>query len=580
VHSALNKKGKLKMSAATPGSGANVPTEKLERDPKVLVSTGPAGDIPPLDDVFADVLRDMFQARVNTNTPPNVRKFFYAMRRLGYSNYAAIPDIIDNSVDAGATLVKVLVQEVKSQHVITIADNGKGMAHHTLTEALRLGSDTERDENSDLGFFGMGLVTASISIATRLEVITKTKDGVLLYGVHDVEVMSELNEFKTLIEEAGDEQEAIFRHHLPDAPSGTVVRLLNCDQIQDKNTTQFSNTLTPVLARVYRMFISDPKRLAISVNGRTVDPQDPLMLDDPETSVEFDKNLDISHKMDDGTELTEKVRIRIVRLPAYSVEMTRTLKINPENQGFCLLRNNREIGHGSWLGLWEAKHPDLNRVRGEIFFPATLDDLFGVDFTKQSPKFKQSLTDQLKNHVTAEISRLKNLNAKERKIQKDADVSHTEAEKLIKQKANLLPKTPLEIEKRASYQRQERSEDVPKPPRDNANTGRTRTPKNTHVVHEPKLPCQFLTESMTPAGPIFDAQMEHGTLKIMWNRDHVFYEKFVLNNKDNKDMVVAVDFLVYALAKTELGYTDEEKTKTMLENIRSNVSSLIRSLFC
>jgi len=83
---------------------------------------------------------------------------------------------------------------------------------------------------------------------------------------------------------------------------------------------------------------------------------------------------------------------------------------------------------------------------------------------------------------------------------------------------------------------------------------------------------------MTAAGPIFDAEMSNGTLTILWNRDHVFYEKFVLNNKDDKDLVVAVDFLVYALARAEIGYT-EEKTKGILMDIRSTVSSLIRSLF-
>src|SRR2546422_385012 len=100
-----------------------------------------------------------FRGRFKTDNSPNVHRFFYAMRRLGYSNYAAICDIIDNAVDAEATSVHVLIQLVNGQHVITIADNGKGMNLGTLDESLKLGSKTERNVSSDLGCFGMGLVT-------------------------------------------------------------------------------------------------------------------------------------------------------------------------------------------------------------------------------------------------------------------------------------------------------------------------------------------------------------------------------------------------------------------------------------
>ena len=516
-------------------------------------------------------LFDQFQ----TETPPNIGKFFYSMRRMGYDNAVALGDLVDNSIDATASVVKVSFQVVKGQHVFTVADNGCGMSQPVLIQALKLGSDTPRDEMSDLGFYGMGLITASISIGRRITVLTKEKDGPLLQGVHDLDVMAKLDRFVTKIDEADEEHEALFTELLGPAQSGTIVRITECDQVQDKNTTQFADRLVKRFARTYRMFLSTGQPFGLSVNEKEVRPYDPLMLGDDGTRLEYDQNLDVRYWDSGGMERTEKVRIRVVKLPNLSQDMNRERGINQQNQGFCLMRNNREIGDGHWYGLWGEKHPDLNRVRGEIFVSGVLDDVVGVDFTKQSPKFKQSLIDQLKAHIYPEISRLKNQNAKERRIEKDSQESHAEAEQLIAQKANLLPKTPIEIERRErdkkERERREKEEAAKA-------QGRARTPKKTHeVARKPKLPCVFMTESMTSAGPIFQPEVKNGVITIYWNRDHAFYERFILDNKDNPSMLVAGDFLVFALAKAELGYTDET-TKVMLEDIRGTLSSVMRQL--
>jgi len=496
------------------------------------------------------------------------------MRRMGYDNAVALGDLVDNSIDASASVVKALFQVVKGEHVFTVVDNGCGMSRSVLDQALRLGSDTIRDEMSDLGFYGMGLITASISIGRRITVLTKEKGGPLLYGVHDLDVMARLDAFRTQIKEADEEHEALFAELLGEVQSGTVVRITKCDQVQDKNTTQFAARLVKRFARTYRMFLSSGQPLSLSVNEKEVLPDDPTMLQEDGTTLEYDQNVDVRYTDSEGIEQTEKVRIRIVRLPDLSQDMNRERGINQQNQGFCLMRNNREIGAGHWYGLWGEKHPDLNRVRGEIFFPAALDDLFGVDFTKQSPKFKQSLIDQLKQpHIYPEISRLKKQNATARRTEKDSQVSHAEAEKLIAQKANLLPKTPIEIERRERDKKELERKEKDEPGK---TRGRGRTPKKTHRVPR-KLPCRFMTHSMTPAGPIFDAEVANGVITIYWNRDHVFYERFILDNKDNPSMLVAGDFLVFALAKAELGYTEED-TRGMLEDIRGTLSLVMRQL--
>src|SRR6266568_2212206 len=85
--------------------------------------------------------------------PPNPRRTIEALRELGYDSYSSILDLLDNSVDAETRHIRVTVSEEKGDILISIEDDGCGMDEDTLSEALRLGSDTERLPG-DLGKFG------------------------------------------------------------------------------------------------------------------------------------------------------------------------------------------------------------------------------------------------------------------------------------------------------------------------------------------------------------------------------------------------------------------------------------------
>src|SRR6266478_8306978 len=152
--------------------------------------------------------RSAKSSRVLEN-PPNARRTMEALRELGYDSYSSILDIIDNCIDAQATRVAVEIAEQKGDIIITIDDDGSGMDEETLSEALRLGSDTER-QVGDLGKFGMGLVTASIGLSQSVEVITKELDGTLFHGGFDLEQIAAENRFIKWIGQATKEQAASF----------------------------------------------------------------------------------------------------------------------------------------------------------------------------------------------------------------------------------------------------------------------------------------------------------------------------------------------------------------------------------
>ena len=107
-----------------------------------------------------------------------------AMRDNGYKNAAyAIAELIDNSIQAGATQVELLCaeKEVLVRHRrrtqiqnVAVLDNGCGMDADVLRIALQFGNGTHLGANGQdgIGKFGMGLPSSSISQCQKVEVWT------------------------------------------------------------------------------------------------------------------------------------------------------------------------------------------------------------------------------------------------------------------------------------------------------------------------------------------------------------------------------------------------------------------------
>ena len=100
-----------------------------------------------------------------------------SMRAVGYTVETAIADIIDNSVAAMASTIDVRLS-ASGPPRLSVLDDGTGMDRMTALDAMRLAvrppSDARRPE--DLGRFGLGLKTASLSQCRTLTVASK-RDG-------------------------------------------------------------------------------------------------------------------------------------------------------------------------------------------------------------------------------------------------------------------------------------------------------------------------------------------------------------------------------------------------------------------
>ena len=92
---------------------------------------------------------------------------------LNYAIEAAVADLVDNSIDAGAANVLVrFIRRGPRLVSLCVVDNGRGMDETGLEQAMALGR--RRDyEPGDLGHFGLGLKAASLGQARSLTVISR-----------------------------------------------------------------------------------------------------------------------------------------------------------------------------------------------------------------------------------------------------------------------------------------------------------------------------------------------------------------------------------------------------------------------
>jgi hypothetical protein len=110
--------------------------------------------------------------------PPAASALVDSLRGLGYSPETALADLIDNSISSQARHIELDVQWNSGEPVAAVLDDGHGMDEATLVAAMRLGGtgpSAERDGH-DLGRFGLGLKTASLSQGRRLTVVTRRDD--------------------------------------------------------------------------------------------------------------------------------------------------------------------------------------------------------------------------------------------------------------------------------------------------------------------------------------------------------------------------------------------------------------------
>ena len=127
---------------------------------------------------------------------PSAARLTESLRDIGYDFPSAVADIVDNSVMAGASHVDVTIEFAGEDSYVVISDDGDGMTSNGLVEALRYGSRRTYGR-SDLGRYGLGLKTASLSQCRSVTVVTGVRavPGVVHRRMLDLDLIAEWDEW-------------------------------------------------------------------------------------------------------------------------------------------------------------------------------------------------------------------------------------------------------------------------------------------------------------------------------------------------------------------------------------------------
>jgi hypothetical protein len=479
------------------------------------------------------------------SNPPNARRTMEALREMGYDSYASVLDIIDNAIDAQATVIKVDIVERQGDILIDIEDNGCGMDVGTLAEALRLGSETDR-ETGDLGKFGMGLVTASIGLSKCVQVLTRETDT-LFFGAFDLDEIASRNEFIKRVGLAP----ASLENRLASA-TGTVISLSKTDRISNRHPTTFANTLRNRIGQVFRKFLKAGIR--IEVNGTTAEPIDPLMLAHPDTRVLLEMELPV--------ESTGSATLRVVELPDLGQALNKELGIIPQNSGFYVVRNNREIIEAETFDFYK-KHPDYSHFRAELAFDGSMDQVFHTDIKKTSIHPSQSFLDKLRQTTQGLITEAGRQGRKRANAGK-GQINHSSAEANIRRRLSLIPKPQALVEQRS-----------PKTKKESHGRGNGENKRNPHVTHlrtVTGLNVVFDEGDYGEQNPFYLVKQQGRQITVSYNREHPFWRELV-EHKDDARVVAILDYLVFALANAEL--LVPEQATIVKTNVNSTLVGLL-----
>lgn len=416
-------------------------------------------------------------------------------RHAGYlSPSHAIAELIDNAIQARARRVRVTVSDGEGGLEIDVSDDGVGMGAAELADALRLGGSSRFGDRAGLGRFGMGLPCSSLSQARRVEVETRRLGGAALRAHLDLD------------EVIGGAVEVAVADGSSDAPHGTTVRWRRCDRLVGTSARRLVRALSKGLGETFRRFIWDG--LVLTVNGDACPPGDPLFLDRraPLYGARlFCEPLQVRLATSQGE---GEVTIRFSELPvtewhAMSVAEKRRAGIT-SNAGVSLVRAGREVDH-AWLFMGDKKRESYDAWwRCEVEFPPTLDEAFGLTFTKQQVRPTAEVVDALTPIVSPVAYALnRRARAAHQTIAARQRFSPTEARALaVSRRLGPLPPAPevldpglLEALSGTYPELLEASSDM-----------------EVRVV-----------EDELGAGPLLGVARRGGRLVVVWNRAHSFY---------------------------------------------------------
>lgn len=344
---------------------------------------------------------------------PSARRLIRSLRDVGYNVESAVADLVDNSIAADAQNIRIEIRfDGKSSH-LRIIDDGNGMTGASIDEAMRFGSRRTYDEG-ELGRYGLGLKTASLSQCRRIEVVSLASDASTpVARTLDLDYIEDTDRWEVL--DARDEAETGESTELLTSGHGTVITWRKLDRLLPSKSPEggwarrriegLAERLTTHLAMVFHRFLEGAggKKITIEINGVAVAPWDPFIRQEAATKLLDVDEFEIEHGGSTGT-----VTLRRYLLPSreqFSSREAFDLASGPEKwnrqQGLYIYRADRLVQWGGWSGI-RTIDEHTKSARASLDFGTSLDEAFNINVAKM----RVSIPGQLRKMLARPINEL------------------------------------------------------------------------------------------------------------------------------------------------------------------------------
>jgi hypothetical protein len=327
---------------------------------------------------------------------PSASRLTRSLRDIGYDFPSALADLADNSISAGACRIDIEVVFDGDRSYVLMADDGWGMSGAELNEALRFGTRREYADG-DLGRYGLGLKTASISQCRQVTVVTRRSRtrNQLVARTLSIDWIAATDRWEVTYppEDSASERASEWLR----LATGTVVVWEHLDRILPagrhesawarRRLERLAERAAQYLGMVFHRFLETdtPRgpRLTLTMNGEKVRPWNPFAPGEEHTHQLPDQTFEVVIGQMHGLVQLSRYVLPPRDLFSSSDEFERLsgpLKWNRQ-QGLYIYRADRLIQSGGWCGL---RTPDEHTkvARASLDFPTSLDEAFRINVAK------------------------------------------------------------------------------------------------------------------------------------------------------------------------------------------------------
>lgn len=354
--------------------------------------------------------------------PPTPNILLASLRNTGYTLKSAIADIIDNSITANAKHISIQHRGSFRNRTpwIAICDDGDGMDRNTLFNSMKFGSkelNAARLGKKDLGRFGLGLKTASISQCRKLTVFSWQSQRCSSF-CWDLDEIKD----KWCVQELSDTE--LYEHEIlkeilealsfSPLEHGTVVLWEKLDREHfriDDSMREAMNDVKKHISEVFHRFMQQeqnyPEEIIFDMNRSKIPPFSPF---GPANNINrYVLNKESFKCCEHVVEYQPYILPRAI---CYDTEAEYMAHAGDEgyhqNQGFYVYRNRRLIEKGTWFRKRKKEHK-TQLLRIQLDIPAELDNEWGIDVRKSQitpPEELRRRIDSIVNSAMAEAKRL------------------------------------------------------------------------------------------------------------------------------------------------------------------------------